>query len=244
MIRKTLKKIPQSLYVLIWFIPFMGFAFGYFFSFINFQKKVRVVPNLIGKNLQEALLTTSAKQLALRLLQEKEDSLLPEGTIIQQSPKPYQTARLNQSIFVTISKKPKCFCAPDTLGKKIPEITADLAKHGVSTNIITFKGKHSQKTCVAQAPQSGKEISNKKMMIYASKGMNTLHIMPNLKQQPLKQGCKLAKQPHITVESYDTNGFPIHSDTSDYIFIDQKPMAGSIINLKKSLNVQFLAELV
>lgn len=243
MIRKLLKKIPQSLYVLIWFIPFIFFAFGYFLSFINFQKKTRIVPNLIGKNLQEALLTTSAKQLALRLLQEKEDSLLPEGTIIQQSPKPYQTARLNQSIFVTISKKPKCFCAPNTLGKKIPEITAELIKHGISTNIVTFKDKHSQGTCVAQAPQYGKEISNKKMLIYSSKGMDTLHIMPNLKQQSLKDGYKLAKQPHITVESFDTNGFPIHSEMSDYTIIDQKPMAGSIINLKKPLNVQFLAEL-
>ena len=203
------------------------------------------VPNLIGKNLHQAILDASSRQLALRILKEKEDDLLPEGTIIQQIPKPYQTARLNQSIFVTVSKKPQPFRAPYFLGEKVSTITQELAKHGISSKIIKFKGKHSNKKCIAQTPQEGEEITQKKMILYVSKGIDNLNIMPNLKNLSLKEAQNLIQQSqNITLEVYDDYGSLIPSSSFGYKIIDQKPMAGSIVDLDRPLSVQLLTSYV
>ncbi len=237
-----IKIIKKNLTPILLTAPFLAFAMGYAISFVTFQIKIKKVPNLIGKNLHQAMLNASSRQLSLRLLKEKEDDLLPEGTIIQQIPKPYQAARLNQSIFVIISKKPQPFRAPHFLGEKIPTITPELAKHGISSKIVKFKGKHSSKICIAQAPQQGEEIANKKMILYVSKGIDNLNIMPNLKNLSLQEADNLLQQSkNITLETYDDYGALISSSSFGYKIIDQKPMAGSIVDLNKPLSIQLLA---
>lgn len=214
-------------------------------SFFQFQAKTKNVPNLIGKNLRESMLVCATKQLALRLLQEKEDNLLPEGTIIQQSPKPYQQARLNQSIFVITSKRPKLPIAQNFLGKKITDVSSQLTKNGISSKVFSFKDRYSAGTCIAQTPQPGDEITNKKMIIYESEGTDNPYIMPNFKNLTLKEAKKtLLEQPNISIEAYDSIGYPIPLDSFSYVITEQEPKAGSIINLKKALNVQLLATLV
>ena len=235
-----LKKITKHILFLSCLVPFVGFILGYSIGFFSFQTQSRTVPNIIGKNLHEAVISASAKQLSVRLLREKEDSMLPEGTIIQQIPKPYQTVRLNQSIFVTVSKKPPPLLAPEALEKKIHGISAALTKSGINSRVITFVGKNSCDMCVAQSPRPAEDVGNKKMTLYVSAGTNHWHIMPMLKETPLNDVVTLLKKPNITVEVFDTNGFLIPPDSFGQLVIDQKPMAGSIVNLDKPLNVQLL----
>ncbi|MFH1831998.1 MAG: PASTA domain-containing protein [bacterium] len=238
-----LKKIDPK-FILLGLIPFIGFMFGYAGGFFFFQTQTQEVPNLIGKDLHSAIESASAKQLSLRLLQEKEDALLPEGTIVQQTPRAFQKTRLNQSIFVTISKRTAPNTAPNLLQETREIITQKLLKNGISQKIITFATNKTNNTCVAQSPQPGETIQNQKITCYISTEIPNMHIMPNFKGTNLQTVQTLLQQKNITLEIYDTAGSTINAETNiddqSRIITDQKPIAGSIINLNKPLLAQVL----
>ncbi|MFH0898491.1 MAG: PASTA domain-containing protein [bacterium] len=246
-----LKKISKIFINLTWFFPFIAFFIGYILCFFVFQFRTKAIPNLIGKNLHQAMLNSSSNRFSLRLLNEKEDDLLPEGTIIQQIPKPYQFARLNQSIFVTIAKKPQPFCTPDFLGKKTLSITPELTKNGISSKTISLspriesetksKENPSCQTCIAQSPQYGEPLINKKMTLYISEKTPNLYITPNFKGLALNAIQELLEpMKNVDCETYDTSGFSVPLATSGYKILDQKPTAGTIVDLSKPLNIQLL----
>lgn len=94
----------MNLKKILWLMPFASFLIGY--QIINIFKNQNeiIVPNFVGKTLNQAIKVASDNNLNLRISAEKEDSQLPEGTIISQIPN-RQKIKPNQSIYLVISKK-------------------------------------------------------------------------------------------------------------------------------------------
>ena len=76
------KKILYSIRYLSWLTPFGAFVIGYYGSYTIRQKSVICTPNLIGKNLKQALIAVSDNNLSMSVFAEKDDAILPEGTVL------------------------------------------------------------------------------------------------------------------------------------------------------------------
>ena len=233
-------KIKTKLFLhLCILVPFIGFLSGYLFLHHYLQKTTITTPSLIGKSLYEASVVLAQKNLGLRILQAKEDPLLPEGTIILQLPLPHQLMRPHQCIFVTISKKPQPDRAPDFLGKNHHQITVDASDTQLALKCIWLKSSYPQGTCFAQYPAPGDTVTNRKIISYLSSGKDPLYIIPNLKGLPCGPVQEHLTKQKIQVELYDSTSTLCNPDDStDLKIVNQSPLAGTIVDLSKELCMQ------
>ena len=90
----------------LWLTPFASFIFGYLLIALLHPQPIIKTPALIGKTLDQAILILSQANLNLRIVGQKEEAQLPEGTIISQTPAPGSSIKEHQALYVTIAKKP------------------------------------------------------------------------------------------------------------------------------------------
>ncbi len=225
---------------ILWTVPFLSFIFGYYILHCFLQKKAINAPNLIGKNLQEGMLILSKQGLNIRLLREQENTDLDVGTILDQTPKPTIKIKPNQHIFVTISTKPKTNSAPDFSGQKHADVIQKSIKQGIHTKTFWLKSTYPKNFCLAQYPQTGQQLTQQKLIAYFSEGKNSLFIFPNLKDCLLKDVKPFLQKVGVSVDIVcQKKGSLPRGQTK---IVDQKPMAGSIVDLSKKLYVQLQVE--
>jgi len=232
------KSIKEYIATVLWTVPFACFIVGYAFCYFLVHKSEIIVPSTLGKNIQEAAGILSSKNLGMRILAEREDALLPEGLVLDQIPKPGRTIRPNQHVFVLVSKRNSNKIAPDLCNKKIGEISEWARKNKIDLKIINVSSPHPKETCFAQSPNPGCKVSRKKVIVYISGGRKTFHIMPKLVGLQLDETKSLLKSVNAEVDVVKSNA-PAAEDSNGKI-LDQKPMAGSIVDISKPLYVQVL----
>src|SRR5690606_10888770 len=86
-------------------LPFCRFILGYSIMYKIFNTCTVETPHLIGKYIHEVLPALTQYNLNLRLIEQKEDSEIPEGIIISQIPTSGSIIKPHQSIFVITTKK-------------------------------------------------------------------------------------------------------------------------------------------
>ncbi len=225
-----------------WFLPFISFIFGYYILSYFFPKDVFIVPNITGRCLQDSIRVLTDKNLSLYFLKELEDPDLPEGIILSQTPAAGQRVKKNQNIFVTVSKKPKALITPDFLDLKQRQINKDVAKLGIVPTFYWVDSFYPVNSCIAQSPQPNKSLDEEKLIIYFSGGDSKFYIVPNL------CGCKVVNiydnldADKIKLDVFYQNKKQDVKKFKKAHIVDQKPMAGSIIDLKKKLYLQVQVE--
>ena len=230
-----IKKINNFL----WILPFSTFLIGYCAIYIITQKNQIYSPNVIGKNIQNCLTIASEKGLAIKLLRLQEDADLPEGTILDQIPKPQSAMRPNQYLLLTITKKPKGILAPNFLGQNQKTITTNSSKLGINSKIFWLKSIYPINNCFAQYPEPEQELDkNRKIITYFSAGNQTLHIVPDLRSLPLAEVKKALEKENVKLEVFYSKKENELELANDMKIIDQKPMPGSIVDLNKTLFMQ------
>jgi eukaryotic-like serine/threonine-protein kinase len=223
---------------LFWILPFCFFISGYLFIYFFSSKNEVIVPNIIGKNLHTSIKLLAEDGLSLRLLREQEDLDLPEGVILDQIPKLGQKIKTNQNILVTVSKKPAPLLAPDFLGQDQDSVLKKSSKLGVQTKMFWVKSVYPVNTCVAQHPSVGEKVEERKMIAYFSSGGQTLYVVPNFKDYKIEQLKELSKKDDINVEIFHLKNVEPNHVCVDCKVLDQKPIPGSIVDLKKKLFIQ------
>jgi beta-lactam-binding protein with PASTA domain len=237
---KLLERVDakKSLFARLWFVPFLGFLLGYIIASYFLHKNDLATPNVVGKSLHEGIHILSDFHLGLRLLQQREDNSLPEGTIIDQLPRPLQRIRPNQNVFVTISVKPRNILMPDLWGKRQKEACEIASKLGLDTKEVLLRTTYPEGMCIAQFPPMAQELGNKKVTLYFSEGKSTLYVMPNLKGKLLADIDKALQQYDVRAEVFhDQPIAPEHTCVNCKI-IDQQPVTGAIVDMKHGLQVQ------
>ncbi len=222
----------------IWIIPFFGFLIGY--GVVNYvlHKTDVQTPNVMGKSLQESVQVLSQHQLGVRMLQQREDATLPEGTVVDQLPRPAQKIRPNQNVYVTLSVKKQPEQMPDLWGKKQREVLSLMAKKEHEVHEVQVHGSYPQGMCIAQIPGAHEVIEHKKVTLYFSQGRPGVFIMPNVKGFLLKDVQEAFKQHDIRAEIFHSQSLdPEHVCTACKI-TDQQPAPGALVNLAGSLQVQ------
>lgn len=201
------------------------------------QKDEIVTPNVIGKSLQESVAILSRNHLNIRLLHEQEDPVLPEGTILDQLPKPYHKVKSNQNIFVTVSKRESLMQVPDFFGHQHDEVIDMAEKRGIELKTFFVEDSGYKGSCIAQSPQAGTLFERKRMIVYFSAEQSSLYIMPSFKNQPIAEVEEALTTANIAFEVLHDHQEEEHQCASCRV-IDQQPQAGSIIDLNRKITVQ------
>ena len=221
-----------------WIFPFLSFILGYYLLHFFLKKNELNIPNVIGQSLQKGINIFSKKGLSIRLLREQEDSDLSEGIILDQIPKPKQKIRPDQHVFVTVSKKPKAILAPDLLGFDQKFVTKFVEKKGIQIKTFWQKSLYPIDSCIAQYPQSGKELVDREFIIYLSEGNEKFFIVPDLKNCKVSQLKEIIEKENIKLEIFHIKKEENNHTCENCFVVDQKPMSGSIIDMSKTLHIQ------
>jgi beta-lactam-binding protein with PASTA domain len=213
---------------LFWTIPFISFLLGYLlFKFIFSINNKIVVPTVVGLQLKDAVKILSDTNLNIKIITEKEDDDLPDGTIIAQTPFNTEVKPL-QSVYLTTSKKPKKRFAPNFVKKNINEINKIAQKEEIKIKKYFLPSNQKEDICIIQSPKDGELLKDDRITLYISSTNNKKVIFPDLRDLSLQNALDFLNlysiKPTITKEN---------EDQKDKIIIDQRPLAGSIVDLEK-----------
>lgn len=222
----------------LWLLPFIGFVLGYLVTLSFFHTKEIQVPNFVGKSVQYAIRHATYVGLNVRLLREKIDPDIEEGIVLEQMPRQACTIKPNQHVFVTLSKRPQKIITPDVLGCDHKLIAKQCREQGISTNFFWLPSHYPKATCFSQSPQSGCTLHHRPLVSYLSSGRNRLVIFPNLKGHAVGRVKECLGDDGVTIEVLHCDEVHSEHDCSTCTVVDQKPIAGSIIDMGKKLYVQ------
>jgi len=223
-----------------WLLPFLFFIAGYFSLSLIYQQKKVITPSLIGKPIQEALTLASNNGLNIRILEEREDAELPEGTIISQNPRAFTAAKPNQTLFCMISKQP-IIIMPHLIGKNEKHALLELQENGIHGRCYTLETNYPKEYCFAQSPSYQTKMEAKNATLYCSSGKPRPVLFPNLKNKSVPDVIEFLKPYGISSSVIHTSSpNQDHICTDSCIISDQRPQPGTIVMLdnKKPLHVQ------
>lgn len=205
-----------------------------------FNKKEITVPNIVGKNVSEGLLILAKKKLDLRLLRTQEESNIPEGTIVYQTPQENNVIRPSQHIFIIVSQKPKTLHAPDFSSYTKEQIIEWCNKHGKTLKIHNISYNKPKGKVIGQCPYKDEPFEQLNLTIYISNESCKINIMPNFKGLSIKEAEEFLSKNNISYEIINKNSL---EDNSNQVSIigDQRPEFGAVIDLSKKLFVQLYA---
>lgn len=218
-------------------IPFGSFVLGYLFVSYLASPGFVNVPSLVGKSLADTIQLLSDHQLNTRIIMQKEDPDLAEGTILSQQPQAAQKVRPHTSIFVVISRKPNTITAPAVVGKQEKELDNLLLHHKIRAQKYYLTSNEPAYTCIGQFPCAGQELPDRKIIIYIANKQEQLECMPHVCGMRSSAALSLFQEHQLPVTISHGTKQPPHHVCQNCIVIDQKPIAGSIINTTQHNNI-------
>lgn len=230
-----------------WIIPFIIFVSGYFIVSILLPRKEVIVPNIMGKNLQEAALILSNNSLNLTLVKEIENQDLPDGIILSQDPLANSNVKKFQNIFITVSKKTKPLKTPNFIGLDYKKVNKIVSKLNIEAKYFWLESIYPVNSVISQNPSPESNLENKKIILYLSKGLSSYYIVPNFKGISLSRLLENIDKDKINLEIFYKNNNYINNDLDsldkDNLFVfEQRPVAGSIVDLDKKIYLTVAVE--
>jgi len=226
----------------LWIIPFISFLCGYLIFGKLFEPKVFDTPAIVGKKLLEAVTILSDHKLNIRFIAQKEDPDLPTGTILSQKPLAGRKIKPNQAVFVVVSTKPPKTPCPTLINRSLDSITKILEKENIRNKSYFLPSNHPQNNCIAQYPSPTTPLKENNVITYLSHGNKKPVILPKFKYQNLTDITeflqKWSEYIDFDILNYSQKNLS-ELEHENYVIIDQRPLAGSIVNLdpKKKLKI-------
>ncbi len=223
-----------------WLIPFMLFFLGYFMPHIFFKIDSIEVPNVLGKQSHEALTLLGNAQINSRVVCYKEDQTLPAGTVLTQIPAPGQSIKPHQTIFLTISNCAAPLTTPSYIGQPLTEDTIKhFKKQAIKFKKICLSSTTPQGNCIAQIPSPNTISLNKSLILYIASQNNSQVIFPNFEDINCIEVTQFLTEKNIPYKIIHSATQPADHDctTSQCIVFEQRPLAGSFINLQDPISV-------
>jgi beta-lactam-binding protein with PASTA domain len=229
-----------------WILPFLCFLLGYAFMSSRYPLKELEVPHVVGKQIKDIIKPISSQNLNIRIVTEKEDPHLPDGTIIQQTPQPGQKVKPYQSIFLVISKQPNPLVMPQVVGVYESDIIKQLKEQGLHATYCKVPSYKPIGMCIAQSPQAHAPIQEP-ITIYISQGNERPVIMPDFRGHTADEIIEFLQlyPNYVSYEFIHHGPTPSLHRCSSCIVVDQRPLPGSILTMNKDkpLYIQLLTHL-
>ena len=214
------------------FIPFACFALGYLSLALIYRPKPLPCPSFVGKTIAQTAGAISSIPLNMRIIEEHVHDHLPIGTIVYQRPQAGQMIKPHQTLFLVISRKSTVIEVPSFIHLSQPEAIELAKRKNFRCKYYMLESIEPSGTIIAQYPGPGTLCEDKNIILYTSNGGTPLRIMPSLKGLTREQAQELVFSfPNITIKE-------IHNEAKNKqpykdLIENQKPLAGSIINVDK-----------
>jgi len=216
----------------LFILPFVSCLCGYLLVGKLLQPTVFHTPSIIGKNILPAISTLSKHNLNIRIIDYKQDPDLPEGTILSQKPQSGRKIKPHQSVYVVLSKKPYRIPCPLLVGKDISSITQMLTNKNIRNKSYYLPSNHPENHCIAQYPSPSTELKKNNIITYLSQAYKKPVVLPDFRNKKLSKVRNFIKNyKNISVEIINSKNSHICDD--NYTVTDQRPLAGSIVNLHR-----------
>lgn len=226
----------------LWIVPFLFFIAGYTtLSLIRANQHV-AAPALIGQSVGNATLTLAQQHLNFRVLAQKQDNDLPDGTILSQVPSSGQLMRSNQSVFCVISKKTTSIAAPNCVGISVAHAQTCCSALTITPHIYYVPSSLPAHTCVAQSPLAQEPINDRSIILYCAAPSSSLIVLPSFIGVPLSDAISALELNQIKPLVMHTKNHAIIDTKNKYAVVEQKPLAGSILDINSLHSIQFLVE--
>ena len=231
-----------------WLAPFLR-AIGIFVSLVGLSigigfltlrilvpSKTIEVPSVAGKEIKEAAIILSERDLALKIVGQEYSLQVPGGVIISQFPSPGTRVHKNRDIEVVVSEGRKVLSAPSVAGKRVREAKIYLSQRGLKLRDLSYAHFDLPRgVIIAQDPPAQTNINPREgISILVSLGRRNLHFyMPNfvgekmgevkdfLEKLPLKIG-KIKESP---------------SSNEEGVILSQSPLPGSRIDSETPIDL-------
>lgn len=187
-------------------------------------------PCLVGKSLHEALNLLSSVNLNGKIVREKIDPDLPEGTIISQNPSTGTRIKTHQSVYLGIIKKPAAQKVPNLIGKSKADIEELLASLNLKAHYYLIPGLCKGGTCSAQHPMAQEPLDGQEIVVYLCDTTPNPVIMPVLTGHTISQVKEFLAPYPIDLEIIHLNSTAHDHTCENCSIIDQRPLAGSLIS--------------
>ena len=237
-IEPRLKNMQKVFKYFLWIFPFFFFLVGYFSISFFYRNNEIQTPSIVGKDIHSAASILSSKNLNLRIIKDKEDPALEQGTVLSQEPRIGRKIRPNQTVFVTVSKAPALVPAPNLIGKQNDQVTTCLKKQNIRSKSYNIVCEQQKDLCIAQIPSENEPLPEKKIILYKSAGNTKPIIFPNLKGKPVQNVLDFLNEYEIQAQVIHAHPTSSNHTCSQCTVQHQKPLAGSLINFGPEINVQ------
>ncbi len=191
------------------------------------------VPELIGITLFEALPCLSHYKLSPRLLDQKEDTELEEGTILSQTPAAGQKVKPYQPIFLVVSRKPKQMRTPNFVTLFLEQIKKEANILNLRVRYYALPSVYPVNTCIAQNPIAESLMKDQAVTVYVSDESEQLVLWPNFMGRSYVEISEFLALYGITPHIIHSSNKCDHALSDTCIIVDQRPLAGSIVSLKQ-----------
>lgn len=223
----------------LWLVPFIFFLSGYFTLDFFLHRSYTTTPNVLGYSLSEATSLISYKNLNVRLLSSKEDEYVKEETVLAQNPTPGSSIRPQQTVFLIVSCKKARPKTPACVSKYYETLKPELTEQKISHRVYYVPSNHPQGNCIAQIPESGTELPSQPLILYVSqKSDHSLVLLPSFKEHFAQEVISFLKNNDIPYSLFHTPLMEPDHACTNCIVVEQKPLAGSFIDIRNPPTVQ------
>lgn len=229
----------QAQFVLLALAPFLCFLVGYGTIALVVHEPPFEAPSFIGLNLPDAVIKLSRLQLNARVMAQRIDPTVAEGTILSQTPTPGTRIKAQQSIYLVIARKPQKMLTPQLCGLRLPVAEERAQEQGIRLQIIKLASTDPAQTVIGQSPAFTSELPQPaNMVVYVSTGqIAKQYLMPSLVGLPFGKAKAWLEGRAIKCV---TDGIVAPETEIE----DQKPRAGTYVDVTKPLTVYLSAQKV
>ncbi|HSW74187.1 MAG TPA: PASTA domain-containing protein, partial [Candidatus Limnocylindria bacterium] len=151
----------------------------------------------------------------------------------------------HQTIFLVTSVQQKQMRAPQLSGLMADALAASLKTLGIRPNLYYIPNNHPKDYCIAQFPEADQPLKGSTMVVYISSGTTKPVLLPNFKGELV---CDVQDFLHThqlqTIITHTQPQEPDHTCSTRCRVRDQRPLAGSLLNLdqQKPLTIHVQVE--
>jgi beta-lactam-binding protein with PASTA domain len=212
----------------LWFLPFFCFGGGYLLTRTILHHTIVIVPSLVGKTADSALVQLSEKNLTPRVIGLVDEPDLEPGTIITQIPRAEAQARPYQTIFLVISSRPTKQIAKQWIGLKQEAIAQRCAADHINPLFIAIPHPLPAGQCFAQFPSEGSVIVDRPIL-YIATHIQQKYIWPSLIGAPAFDVFETLKKQGVIIHIIGENTNATGQELTQLRIIDQRPLPGSFV---------------
>ena len=166
------------------FVSLVGLSIGIGFLTLRIlvPSKTIEVPSIAGKEIKEAVIIVSERDLALKIVGQEYSLQVPGGVIISQFPSPGTRVHKNREIEVVVSEGKKVLSVPSLVGKRVREAKVYLSQRGLKFRDLSYvHAELPRGVIIAQDPPPQTNINPREgISVLVSLGKRNPHFyMPN-----------------------------------------------------------------